>query len=100
MSAPVIQEEPKTHPKYEPANKLNEKKNPEVIYPMSAEAAEKQDDVKKGFVKMVAIGDSGVGKTSLVQMFENSKFTETFKPTLGVDFSNKDIRVNGKIVTL
>ena len=40
-----------------------------VVYPMAAETAEKQDDVKKGFVKIVAIGDSGVGKTSLVQMF-------------------------------
>jgi len=67
---------------------------------MSAEAAEKQDDVKKGFVKIVAIGDSGVGKTSLVQMFQSSKFTETFKATLGVDFANKDIRIKDKIVTL
>jgi GTPase SAR1 family protein len=40
-----------------------------VVFPMDAETAEKQDDVKKGFVKIVAIGDSGVGKTSLVQMF-------------------------------
>ena len=49
---------------------------------------------------MVAIGDSGVGKTSLVQMFQHSKFTDTFKSTLGVDFSNKDIRVDGQLVTL
>ncbi len=49
---------------------------------------------------MVAIGDSGVGKTSLIQMFEHSKFTENFKPTIGADFSNKEISINGKIVTL
>lgn len=46
---------------------------------------------KKCFIKVVAIGDSGVGKTSLIQMFENSKFTETFKPTIGADFSNKEL---------
>ena len=40
-----------------------------VVFPMSSEAADKQEEVKKGFVKLVAIGDSGVGKTSLVQMF-------------------------------
>ena len=49
---------------------------------------------KKCFVKVVAIGDSGVGKTSLIQMFEHLKFTESFKPTIGADFSNKEI-VNG-----
>ena len=55
---------------------------------------------KKCFVKVVAIGDSGVGKTSLIQMFEHSKFTDTFKPTIGADFSNKEITINGRIVTL
>lgn len=55
---------------------------------------------KKCFVKVVAIGDSGVGKTSLIQMFEHLKFTESFKPTIGADFSNKEIQVGGRIVTL
>ena len=48
----------------------------------------------------MAIGDSGVGKTSLIQMFEQSKFTDNFKPTIGADFSNKEIQIDGKIVTL
>ena len=55
---------------------------------------------KKCFVKVVAIGDSGVGKTSLIQMFEHSKYTESFKPTIGADFSNKEITIDGRIVTL
>ena len=55
---------------------------------------------KKCFVKIVAIGDSGVGKTSLIQMFEHTKFTESFKPTIGADFSNKEITIDGRIVTL
>ncbi len=34
-------------------------------------------------------------------MFENAKFTESFKPTIGADFSNKEIRTsNGRLVTL
>lgn len=57
--------------------------------------------MSKCFIKIVAIGDSGVGKTSLIQMFENAKFTESFKPTIGADFSNKEIRTStGRIVTL
>ena len=33
-------------------------------------------------------------------MFEHLKFTESFKPTIGADFSNKEITINGRIVTL
>ncbi len=55
---------------------------------------------KKCFVKVVAIGDSGVGKTSLIHMFEHARFTESFKPTIGADFSNKEVTINGRIVTL
>jgi Ras-related protein Rab-7A len=64
-------------------------------------AASRQQALQKCFIKIVAIGDSGVGKTSLIQMFENAKFTESFKPTIGADFSNKEIRTsNGRLVTL
>ena len=50
-------------------------------------------DSKKCFVKVVSIGDSAVGKSSLIQMFEFDKFTEHFKPTIGADFSNKEVMV-------
>lgn len=33
-------------------------------------------------------------------MFEHSRFTEHFKPTIGADFSNKEVTINGRIVTL
>ena len=33
-------------------------------------------------------------------MFEHSRFTDNFKPTIGADFSNKEIAIDGKIVTL
>ena len=46
------------------------------------------------------IGDSSVGKTSLIQMFENARFTENFKPTIGADFSNKEIQIDENIVIL
>ncbi len=49
---------------------------------------------------MVVIGDSFVGKTSLIQMFEHAKFTENFKPTIGADFSNKEISLEDGVVIL
>jgi GTPase SAR1 family protein len=32
--------------------------------------------LKKCFAKVVVIGDSGVGKTSLIQVFEHNKFNQ------------------------
>ncbi len=55
---------------------------------------------RKHFVKVVVIGDSFVGKTSLIQMFEHAKFTENFKPTIGADFSNKEISLEDGVVIL
>ena len=33
-------------------------------------------------------------------MFEHNRFTENFKPTIGADFSNKELTIDGKVVTL
>lgn len=48
----------------------------------------------------MAIGDSGVGKTSIIQMFEHNRFSDSFKPTIGADFSNKEISIDGRLVML
>ena len=54
----------------------------------------------KHFIKVVVIGDSYVGKTSVIQMFEHNKFDLNFKPTIGADFSNREIQLEDGIVTL
>ena len=33
-------------------------------------------------------------------MFEHSRFTDNFKPTIGADFSNKEITIDDRIVML
>lgn len=56
---------------------------------------------KKTLLKVIILGDSGVGKTSLMQQFVNSKFLHQYKATIGADFLTKEITVDGnKNVTL
>ncbi|KAF6063642.1 Ras family protein [Candida albicans] len=56
---------------------------------------------KKTLLKVIILGDSGVGKTSLMQQFVNSKFSHQYKATIGADFLTKEITVdNNKSVTL
>lgn len=55
---------------------------------------------KKNFLKIVILGDSGVGKTTLLQQYLNGKVTGNAKPTIGADFSKKEIMIDNSVVTL
>jgi Ras-related protein Rab-7A len=51
-------------------------------------------------LKLLLLGDAGVGKTSLLNQFVNREFTAQYKATIGSDFSSKQLDVDGKFVTL
>lgn len=55
---------------------------------------------KKNFLKIVILGDSGVGKTTILQQYLNGKTTGQSKPTIGADFSKKEILIDNTVVTL
>ena len=55
---------------------------------------------KKSFLKIVIIGDSSVGKTTLLQQYVNGKATRNEMPTIGADFSKKEISIDNQVVTL
>ena len=42
-------------------------------------------------LKLVLLGDSAVGKTSLIDMYAHHQFKEDYKPTLGVNIVVKEI---------
>ena len=44
-------------------------------------------------LKILILGDSAVGKTSLMERFVNDQFSALYKPTIGADFLCKDIEV-------
>jgi len=55
---------------------------------------------KKILLKVIILGDSGVGKTSLMNQYVNKKFTANYKATIGADFLTKDIVIDGHQVTM
>ena len=55
---------------------------------------------KPSFLKVVLLGDGGVGKSSLIQRFVSNKFDPSLFHTIGVEFLNKDLDVDGEKYTL
>lgn len=55
---------------------------------------------KKTLLKVIILGDSGVGKTSLMQQFVNGKFSQQYKATIGADFLMKELVLDDKTVTM
>jgi Ras-related protein Rab-7A len=55
---------------------------------------------KKTLLKVIILGDSGVGKTSLMNQFVNKKFSNQYKATIGADFLTKEVMVDNRLVTL
>lgn len=55
---------------------------------------------KKTLLKVIILGDSGVGKTSLMNRYVNKKFSTQYKATIGADFVTKDVVVDDKLVTM
>ncbi|XP_035846316.1 ras-related protein RABC1 isoform X2 [Helianthus annuus] len=50
--------------------------------------------------KLLLIGDSGVGKSSLLLSFTSDNAIEDLSPTIGVDFKVKYVTINGKKLKL
>eukprot|EP01133_Synstelium_polycarpum_P003831 gene3832-4422_t len=51
-------------------------------------------------VKCIMLGESGVGKTSLISQYTQKKFSTQHKATIGVDFQTRDLDIDGVKVTL
>ena len=51
-------------------------------------------------LKVVLLGDGGVGKSSLMNRFVSNKFDTQSFHTIGVEFLNKDVNVDGETYTL
>lgn len=51
-------------------------------------------------IKLLLIGDSGVGKSCLLLRFSDDSFTASFITTIGIDFKIRTIELDGKRIKL
>ena len=48
-------------------------------------------------LEILLLGESGVGKTSIMEKYVNDNFTEQYKSTIGADFVSKPIVIENKL---
>uniref|UniRef100_A0A0E0GVN0 Uncharacterized protein n=2 Tax=Oryza TaxID=4527 RepID=A0A0E0GVN0_ORYNI len=51
-------------------------------------------------IKLLLIGDSGVGKSCLLLRFSDGSFTTSFITTIGIDFKIRTVELDGKRIKL
>lgn len=51
-------------------------------------------------LKIVMLGESGVGKTSLMDRYFEHRFSQQYKATIGADFYEKDVIIDDKAISL
>jgi Ras-related protein Rab-1A len=50
--------------------------------------------------KLLLIGDSAVGKTSILLRFADASYFENYVATIGIDYKIKNIQLDDKIIRL
>ena len=68
--------------------------NKEDIVIEEIDSKEVKEDYK---LKLVVVGDSGVGKTNLIKRFANNTFNSNSKATVGVEFLSKSFKINNRV---
>jgi len=51
-------------------------------------------------LKVILLGDSGVGKSSIMNQYVHEKFTAEYKATIGADFLTKHLIIDDKPITM
>lgn len=64
-----------------------------MIFPVTfqTEALTMSDGEYDYLIKFLALGDSGVGKTSFLYQYTDGKFNSKFITTVGIDFREKRV---------
>lgn len=55
---------------------------------------------RRTLLKVIILGESGVGKTSVMNQYITRTFSSQYKATIGADFMNKDMEIDDNYVSL
>jgi GTPase SAR1 family protein len=53
---------------------------------------------KPQIIRLLTLGDSGAGKSSLLLRYTQNEFNVEYMPTIGIDFRLKTVEIKGKTV--
>jgi len=68
---------------------------------MSNQVGSRSTPIKYDLViNLLLIGDSGAGKSCLLQRYSDDSFVSSFTATIGVDFRTKTVECEGKVIQL
>nr|CAB3265368.1 COS41.2 [Phallusia mammillata] len=67
---------------------------------MAKNVDEEAQDVQRKVFKIIVIGDSDVGKTCLTYRFCAGKFPDKTEATIGVDFRERTVDIDGELIKL
>jgi Ras-related protein Rab-11A len=56
------------------------------------------NDIEDYSIKIVVVGDSGVGKSNILTRYAENQFNQDSKATVGVELHNKTYKINDKII--
>ena len=67
---------------------------------LSSMAQPKKPEKPRMVIRLLMIGDSSVGKTSLVVRYDEDSFSTMFMTTIGVDYRDKLVTIEGRDIKL
>ena len=62
--------------------------------------SDKNKEIETIFFRLIFVGDIGVGKTQIINIYNKKQFKEKHIPTFSVDFQIKPIYLNGKKINI
>ncbi|XP_026461729.1 ras-related protein Rab-23 [Ctenocephalides felis] len=72
----------------------------ERVFGVSYPAFKMREEDLEIAIKVVIVGNGGVGKSSMIQRYCKGTFTRDYKKTIGVDFLERQIELDGEDVRL
>nr|XP_060619185.1 ras-related protein Rab-7a-like [Anolis sagrei ordinatus] len=55
---------------------------------------------RRSHIKILLIGNSGAGKSALMNQYVNNRFSSRYRATIGSDFLSKQVHIDGRTLTV